>query len=1067
MKINNKLFFLGNKKGSLVTNLIAAGILGLSGTIMVQYISGVSGSLDKKTFQSDMSFNIHTSVINNLQSLLIETKIDNMGEPTPNSSWGICSLLSPVKKTHGVTDVKLRISSQLSPQVAVDSFSLERWQHFFPQSEYTIVNDGVCKQIVDPNFQSSPFSRCLKYMGAMTQKNVDVYIVARIVPKKFPDRSELNMTEVTKIDAKRVIFELQALVGVDQKQTDNSGVSSRANTTNISKHYAIVWANDITECNMKIQNQWISVQFSGSGVGRLRESLVINSSFFSAQDQCSEVQFGDMPANVIIVGQKIQTTNSIEADFSKNVRMSCRKNVYRCPGTTSPSSDYDPISFGVGVFNDSGGNLSFNSFDFTVLNKEDREIDSSENKKLDTLSVNIDNDSGVDFSGNNILDPMQKLNTGHNFFNFSLTNPDNNAGALAQICNRVCAGDTFYPSLTMNFSSPPDKSCVYSRTYNKKTDHDKYRFRCTVCHSKAMCRKVSLGAFGPIRDDEGVQGLTDEPLDGNIPECRINNLTPKDYALPKVSDGKGSCVAMKIDNIDSFKNFKTANYEYRKCGENLPVLCFAYGHYFPAVSVRSHVSEPEIFRGNYAQAQKACYDLAREIILKNNMAEFFKNDWGSIADRTNEQVTGDISSFGINDFSSSDNHFDYINNASRGIFIAPSYNISALSRRLSEGSNSYLQKTLARYNRIWVAMEKDGGGQLIGSIPQANVADSPFALFNRKEPPSRPILLRDTTPPISNSGQGVVVTHNIRYKGVYQVPVAGKRWAFCRKGNGHFVFSDNTTLKNASNACRNKGAYFVPPLSSMEWVKVLTLLANNDEMYPFPNPGDFSDPSTPEGAERADAYQALLSVPAPTAWVALNWKSGDRYRASSWRLNKEAHFQDNKSIFRTEVIPSVGKHYIGVIDYKGKPIVSSPSLVNRKWKVCARKDNYGQVTDLKTVSMKTSCKKQLGNSWRRINDKNFRYYLKSIKFMSLWVQKFKSGLFVINDKAMSKINCKRLCNNKRGGFYNSCRSGCTSCKTTYIRDGREEINTCHVNDSCRNRCVQNKYKTCVRNCKGS
>ena len=137
------------------------------------------------------------------------------------------------------------------------------------------------------------------------------------------------------------------------------------------------------------------------------------------------------------------------------------------------------------------------------------------------------------------------------------------------------------------------------------------------CHINSV-----WGTFGPPEDENGLQGLVDEPLDGTIPECALKKTTI-DYDLPSVSSGTGDCVAMTASSVDSFKNFSSASYSFQSCSTSLPVLCFAYGHYLPAMTIASAGAEPSIVTSNFAGAQEACYKMGRELVEKTRMANYF------------------------------------------------------------------------------------------------------------------------------------------------------------------------------------------------------------------------------------------------------------------------------------------------------------------------------------------------------------------------------------------------------------------------------------------------------------
>ena len=1024
----------------LISSLVALGIISISSVALVTYMRSFQEQVQPFERES-ASFNIHSKIVFSLQSLLIKADIDNNGDKQAQNTWGICSFLKSPNRGSGVELIRFSLSSNLAGR-AQDSFSQQRWKMFFDQSEYTISSDEAPCKAMDSSFQSGYFSRCFKYTGERSQTANEMYVIARIVPKNISDFTKIDLSVENILDVKTVVFELQSYVTVFKGDDYNSNVLSS------SKQYEMIWANSVSECHVQsTSNDWVVVQFSGSGTGRLSRNTVINSSEFKNLNVCNDLEFQDIPAH-IIVSYKTTSDGIIGLDHSKNVRLACRKKVYRCPGVNSVSSDdYDSFNFNVGLSNDSDGILKLKMVNLTF-------VDDNSNKK-DNFNVNV-YDRIKDFDANKQLTNVS-LNPGHSVFKFTVT--DKNPDSLKNFCNNVCSGSKYFPLIKMNLKKAPGASCT---SYSSDYTEDKYRLRCVACHSK-MCYS-GLGAYGLISDEGSVQGLVDEPLDGLIPECVLKKSIS--YDLPSVSSGSGNCVAMKVNSVNAFKNFRSAQYQFQSCSTSLPVLCFAYGHYLPAMLLSSPTSQPSIFRGSFDKAQEACYKMGRELIEKDNLAEYFKRFWGGISGSTNTSLISALTNFGLPSLGS--NHFDYINNASRGIFIVPSYNISVFSNRLSQGSSSYLQKFLSSHNKLWVAMEKDGGSQMIGSIPQATVATSPFSVFTRKEFPPRALVLKDTNS-ISGSGDGTVLTYNIRYKGVYNVSGSGSNQALCRRGSGDFIFVGSTTLANAPTAC-GSGASFIPPLSSTEWIKAMALLNSNDEMYPFPSPGDFS----------GENYSHSHSVDAPKVWVALSKKTGSSgSSAKDWRLSK-AWFPDSDSVFKTESIPAVGPNYIGIIDYKGKPVMPSMSLstflnfnFNSYNKACFT-ENGDQMELVSSVNAGGSC----GSGKKAVDESSLKF--KSVKFMSEWVQTNSSGNFIVNEtliqqaiKQAKRRQCKNICQAQKqscdsgcASSYNTCSSGCITTTITKVIDSVTGIETEVTNTVVDNVCVNN-CSTARSSCRGN
>ena len=1011
-KIKRYYFLLKGKRGSIVSALVAAGIMGVSFVTLVGYMRGMSTQTAGVTQTQSISFNIHMGVLSNLRGLLIDTKANQEGVKDTQNQWGVCSLVEPPNKIHGVDLVRINLSSSLSGKAA-QSFSKRRWEAFFDKSEYEITSDDGCRSMAPglATFRSGPFGYCFKYIGKRLETANEVYVLARIVPKKFPDFSEINLSSSQKLDVKLVTFELQVVVGV---------TSSQNNQMVPMKYYSLAWSNEVVECDVQVRGKWTNVQFAGTGTGRLSERLVVNHPNFGHQlARCSEVEFGEMPSD-IIMGGYFSSDSTIAADHSKNKKISCRKNMYRCPGNAGRDTDYfDEVRFKMNVLNNYGGLLSFNNVNLTLLNDSGAEVDSSKNGKIDSLTVEVVGGGQGLFEANTDLDPDLNLQPGVNIFNFSLK--DKTSGALVSICKSVCTGNTHYPSVSMGFTHAPSKeACTYSRDYSEPEFH----LGCNVCHSK-MCHKIGLGTFGPPKDENGLQGLVDEPLDGTIPECALKKATV-DYDLPSVSSGTGDCVAMAASSLDSFKNFSSASYQFQSCSTALPVLCFAYGHYLPAMTVTSPGQKPSIVTSNFAGTQEACYKMGRELMEKTKLANYFRRFWPEImVNGTAASVVTALTNLGLPTLGS--NHFDYVNNATRGLFMVPSYNVSTLSNRLSQGSGSYLQKFISSaHSRLWVAMEKDGGSQLIGSIPQATVATSPFSVFTRKGFPSRAVILKDTNN-ISDSGTDTVLTHNIRYKGVYNAS-GGSRLVLCRKSAGNFVLASGTSLANAPQACKLLGAAFLPPVSSLEWVKAMDLVSSNDEMYPFPSPGDFP----------GEDYSHSRSINAPGAWVALT-KNGSGSSAKDWRLNK-AYFPDSDSIFKTESIPDASDSWIGIIDYKGKPVMPTMDIstflnldLSVYKKACFTDEGNDQVALKSSVSASGSC----GGGQTEVTKDNLK--ITSIRFMADWVEENTSGEFIVDGALIQQAvtqakntSCKGGCDSAKASCDSGCSSSYSSCTSSCV-----------------------------------
>ena len=1033
-----------NRGSILISHLLAAGFIGISTVALLSYMQGMHSKTQEIEQEQDISFNIHSNIIFSLRALLVSATIDKDGKEQDQNKEGICSLLKRPNRSSGVELIQFNLGSNLSAQARA-SFSEDRWEVFFDKSEYEISSSTTPCTAMDPGFASNEFSRCFKYIGKKDETANEAYVIARIVLKQFPGLTVIDLSQPNTLDVKTVLFELQSWTAVfEGNDYSSTGISP-------SKQYGMIWANSVSECHItSTNNKKVVVQFSGSGLGRLSARTLINNSRFSDVTTCNELEFLEIVPRVkSSITTSDAANNEIAKDQNSKARLACRSKIFRCKDENSHSSDdYEPIIFTIGLTNSSGGSLDLKKMKLTFVDENSVEVPSGRPGQL-TVEVY---DQARDFDANEAL---SNVPIGIGIRGYKITVKDKNSGSLQGFCDEACSlGKQIFPLFKVDLNKASGAPCTsYSSSY---TDEDKNRFRCIVCHSK-ICTKFGMGAFGPIRDSDGLQGLVDEPLDGTIPECKLPaNNTSGDYDLPSsITAGSGDCVVMTgLSAKDDFKFVNAPQYAFRSCSSQRPVLCFVYGHYIPAVELSSPTSNPVIATSNFEGAQKACYNMGRELVKKTDLGGFFQGFWSHIAGNTKTAVAAGL---GLDPFSGNANYFDYVNNAARGIFIAPSYNIGAISKILKDG---YIKKFIdGPYSEAWVAMRNDGGGQLIGSIPWAEIASSEVAIFRRKEDPFPAVLLKNTNI-ISSSGTGktdTALTHNIQYKGVYNVDgSSGTRKALCRKTDSSGKFEElklsaSTSLADAPTACITAGAKFLPPVNSLEWVKAMTLLKKNHEVYPFPDPGNLS-------GDTSHIYS--LSVNARSVWVALSRKTGNGSSTEAWRLS-DLYFPDIttpttvKSIFRhTEendidkllkkgfyTTPTSSK-YIGIIDDKGRPFipssvtkysVRSSSFLNPYKVACYTEDGNDQVT---LVAAKTSCgsvEKEVTKTWLYGKGR------KSVKFMSEWIEKNISGNILIDREAIGELKQRAENLYCKSPFCPNCVSSCNNgqCETTR-RDCRRD-----------------------------
>ncbi|MCY4320826.1 MAG: hypothetical protein OXC37_00250, partial [Bdellovibrionaceae bacterium] len=301
---------------------------------------------------------------------------------------------------------------------------------------------------------------------------------------------------------------------------------------------------------------------------------------------------------------------------------------------------------------------------------------------------------------------------------------------------------------------------------------------------------------------------------------------------------------------------------------------------YPAMKLTGNTTQPlEFVTAPFKDAQKVCFEMGREkgkyydlaILLFNT---YQPNDNGNSAQKTLSAVRalpGDSTS-GLTLASPSNLKFDFINNVSRGLFLAPpsSLVLSILPSSIEEVIKAFISSEVANrvQYKLWTAMEWDASGAVVVSPPWALVAkDHPFSFYFSKSTGRPPILLEDTTAANNFSAERyMALSHNIRWKGLLPQPQNKQLPFVCQKDSSPYKFFI-TTAKGTANQgvekCKKVYGKFVPPESSMDWVKLMLDLNKNDSEYPYPNPKlSTSDMPT-------NSFLYRKQVENPMAWVAL------------------------------------------------------------------------------------------------------------------------------------------------------------------------------------------------------
>ncbi len=946
----NFFFCRGQTGSAMLSTLISVALLGISGAGLLQYVNNFRKTTDQTLERVNVDPLIRAMVINNLRSLLIEKNVQADGNQSEQNRYGICSFLKkPKYSDEKVQDLKISFSER-------SSFANSRWEEFFPETEWKKVDAEHCRKI-KKDFSEGDFSKCFMYVKRTEQADDIVYVVAKIIPREFPSLEPIGVSQAADYDPKQVVFQLYTAVSVysfnedelsDHGQDPDDPEARGKSTAYMSYQSDALWADAVGECHVQaIDGEWVVVSLSATGPGSDLENRVVNSLKYGDPTCEERVTLLDINDDVVQIGRT--DDDLISSYFQLNARVACTKNKFSCRHTikTEPfdSSTYDSFQFSFNILNDTFGSIPVKNFNVTLKKSSGQEVDGDDNEQLAGVSLSFyhSHASSVPIDANSDID--YNLPIGSGFVTVSSdTSDDTQSEKMASYCHDICQNyntgdDSTYIYPAVNIHEKAGESCTFTGNYSDSASN---RVQCIVCHTKA-CHRYGIGTFGPLDNElrtiqvqntpptqHTVYGVSDEPLDGQVPECTVANAYETDGVrdIPEgvtgsgedvVSDGSCKAMAMQLSGSNPFGSLKDNTYEKTECSTELPVLCFTNGHYLPALEINpSNLnSPPVVVKAKFQDAEEACFNIGREIAeyyqLGVIMANAYKVEFAStdFVTRTTEtlkklpRLAGSGGAGAIDVNTPSDAKFDFVNNASRGMFLAPSaysQDYFKLTERIQDIINS-----LGSTNKVWTAMEWDAEGLVVGSPPWALVAkDDPYALFydKREDKGNRPTLLKDTGN-YNSASKYFALTYNVHWKGL--VPqAAGKSYPYVCKNkttDRFFITSSSGALSAGPARCNSAGGLFVPPESGLDWAKLMLELNSNDDYYPFPDPD-----LKPEDVANANfVYKKNFTNQVNggrKAWVALQKVSGTKaaektgIRASELKLYSK-HFPTD-SVFRAD-----------------------------------------------------------------------------------------------------------------------------------------------------------------------
>ena len=938
-------FWKGQAGSAIISTLISVALLGISGAGLVQYVSNFQKTTGQTLERVNVDPLLRSIVINNMRSLLIEKDVEADGSKSEQNRYGICSFLHKPRLSHGVE--KLKISFQER-----SSFAGSRWQVFFPQTEWEPVSSSHCKKI-DKSFSEGDFSRCYKYAKKTDQADDVIYVMAQIIPREFPSLAKIDVSQTSNTyDPKQVIFQLRTAVYVysfnedkmsDHGQDPNDPGARGKSTSYISYQSAALWTDAVGECHIQARDgNWTVVNLSATGPGSNLEHKVINSLTYGGDD-CNKITLFDVNENVVQVGNIDNAL--ISSVIALNARVACTKNKFSCRQTIKTEAlepnTYDSFQFSFNMLNESYSYTPIEKFNVTLKKADGKEVDGTDNEILDGVNISFYNSNASLLAVQANKDINYSFSRGSSLITVSTELSDTTESEkLASYCHDICqsystgnSGTYVYPAVNIHEKPVAGQACVSSKDYSDSVDN---RVQCIVCHTKA-CHRYGLGTFGPLDNElrtisvqnlpstqRTVYGMSDEPLDGQVPECVVANSyeTDKVRELPANVSGSGvnvvsgcKAMAMKVSNADSFKDLGTNTYEATDCSTSLPVLCFTNGHYLPALKVNtSNLNAPyELVVAPFEKAEEVCFNIGQEIGLYYDLGITLANTYKTEYSNTNFanraiSTIRNIPQFGGGSLPGSFNlsapvvlKFDFVNNASRGLFLAPSsYSLSHF--KLTKQIGDIVNLALGKSNKVWTAMEWDAEGLVVASPPWALVAkDDSLALFHDRDSNKshRLVLLQDTRN-YNTASKYFALTYNLRWKGLVPQPATSSFPFVCKNKttDRFFITSSSGVLSEGPARCKANNGLFVPPESGLDWSKLMLELNSNDDYYPFPDPA--LDPSDVVST----SFLYKKSLPSPRAWVALQTITGNKaaektgIRASELKLYSD-HFPVD-SAFRAD-----------------------------------------------------------------------------------------------------------------------------------------------------------------------
>ena len=880
--------FITNQRGSLVGALMAFGLLGVAATGLFTYIQHFHKTSTQTAEQINFNPQFLTKVIGNMRSVLVDAQ---KNATTGVSEKGICALVNTSSKLKKSVEVVTLDMTKLSGSVLNWNkfFPSPEWDIVSSSDTVAI---SKCQE-VDKNFVVGDLMKCFDYKGAREQGNkiyVVAQILPKEFPSNIGASSNNNLESGKaifhlKASIGMVPFEdssgstnriLYSGMRSDILWANSAGscVVERQDTAG-----ACVADADCTAPATCVSNVCTSaikkvVKLSISSMMSTADEGVLNAEVKAENpDPCARLIIGALKPYATQGGKlELGTWVSKDKDVSVSVYMACVMKKFRCKNHSITSIDTffdEGMHFTFQLDNNTGrpvtitkmnptlgGHGTENPIAYAVYSLApdhpfeviEGGADEGKFKKIVNIPYNENKlfyGPGVDTMSDMTKHIFLRIPPGGGQFKVivrgneacSATNPH---CTVFNVCDGVCdesSPEDWHPQVQITVDDPVLGACLSGGQFiaqaQLQKNYTSNNIECISCYAKS-CHRMGQGTVGK-RD-----AMPQEALDSQLPECKAAGAGTDHTNSRKIASSEtfkinetqattsGGCIALNLDTdtdgnlddsdsdgkLDIEEDFKGSTFENKTCTDTYPVLCYANGRYQPATVWNSATQAYELKEASYDDAEKACYEMGKEVLDKNRLTEYMED-------------TG-IGTFTNTDICSGAN-CEFVNNATRGMFFLPTYDVEEIFNKNLLSGKSF----------IWVAAELDQGGLVVAAPLKADIgsgATENYALFNRKESSEDydPVLLEEGNLSPAGTNDPYALVYSVKYKGLIKRPKATSLKFICQKNNSASTFfltstSDtfcNVSNMNGPNKCAQEDGFFVPPESALDYSRAMMLLKN-------------------------------------------------------------------------------------------------------------------------------------------------------------------------------------------------------------------------------------------------